>query len=253
MRIVVGSTALHHHGIHLRKTIKDLDVFVDSPDSANDGDDFIVMPVDILQMFDGDIATADEIYTIKCSHLGWDEHKVGYSQFGGSTLWDKHKRDVMALSRFCKIKPELYAALTNHWRKELGNKDYLCLNKDADDFFNDKVRYVYEHDELHRMVAAPNRPLYEKILKDDCDVLVSKEKFEQLSFEDKINLFHEEITVIAIERYIVHGMMPLNAWNHALKKTITRLTKNWACDFICANMSHYMKPKYNLNILEEKG
>ncbi|AUR85798.1 hypothetical protein NVP1081O_063 [Vibrio phage 1.081.O._10N.286.52.C2] len=249
MRIVTGSSALHQHGINLRKTIKDVDVFVDSPTSARPTDDLIVIPLAIMEMFESDVATPDEVYTIKCSHLGWDEHSVGKSQFGGSKLWDKHKRDVIALSTMCNIKPELYAALTEHWRTVIGNKPYLSLEQKAESFFNDNVAYVYDHDELHRLVAAPNAPLFEKILKDGCEVSVSKAKFDSLTFDEQIRLFHEEITVIAIERYIVHGHPKLFAWTCALKKTVTRLTKNWASDFICSNMRHFIKPRYNLDVV----
>lgn len=249
MRIVVGTTALKEHGIKYRAP-KDVDVFVDDINDIQPNDDYIMMPSSIMGLIpcvDG-YATPDAVYTIKCSHLGWDSHDIGRSPFGGSTLWDKHKRDVLALSTFCEIIPSLFNALTDHWRCELGNKEYLNLNRSKDEFFNDHVEYKYDHDELHAMVSAPNEPIYKKILKDGSDVMVCKEKFTLLAFDEQVKLFQEEICTIAIERYVIHGMPALKAYNSALKKTITRLTKNWASDFITSNMQYFKKPMYNLYI-----
>lgn len=182
------------------------------------------------------VITLDTLYTIKCSHLGWDNPK-----------WDKHKADVLYLKETgCEIIQPLYRALIEHWKEIFGNKEFLTLNMDKDEFFNDYVNYKIDHDKLHELVAYPNEPMYNKCLKDGCDVLIDKDKFEQLDHHDKIKMFREEITVIAIERWLMNDKCYISwfqAYIKSLRKTITNLTKNWACEFIIEHLDEFVKPR----------
>ena len=60
-------------------------------------------------------------------------------------------------------------------------------------------------------------------------------------------MFREEITVIAIERWLVHdnSISWYQAYTLSLKKVITRLTKKWACDFIIFNLDEFIRPDYS--------
>ena len=99
--LIVGSTALEKFGIHRREP-KDFDVWI-TEDEEPVGD-FFVVTQDVLNMVpnvDG-YATPDAIYTIKCSHFGWD------------VLWEKTKQDILWLkSKGGKVIPELYFKLKN--------------------------------------------------------------------------------------------------------------------------------------------
>jgi hypothetical protein len=183
-------------------------------------------------------ATPDAIYTIKCSHAGWD------------IKWEKTKADILYLKRKgCKILPELHKELVAMWKVKHGNKSFLSLKSSKTMFFDDNVTYVYNHDYLHELVAAPGTPIYKDVLMKDEQVMVDKDKFNALPFDRQVRMFREEVAVIACERWLINpvnrGKFSLKqAWNLSLKKTITNLTKGWATDFIVHNLEHFVQPGY---------
>lgn len=248
--IIVGSTALKHFNLN-RCEPKDVDRWWSEKDLPAGIEDDCFLPNHIIQMVptkDG-YATPDAILTIKCSHLPWD------------IKWEKTKNDIIWLKeKGCQIIPSLYMALKGHWEEVHGDKSFLSLGKSKDDFFNDHVQYVYDHDYLHEVVASPAKPMYQRCLKDGHDVLIDVDKFHRMPFEDQVRMFREEVSVIAIERWLVnpHWKGKLDWWKAyqlALKKTITRLTKGWACDFMVHNLEHFILPKWeyfrNVRNLEE--
>ena len=112
MIIVVGSRALSMHGINLRTSESDFDLWAESLDDIppfpeDVSPDAKVIPLDILKEIPTTssylfrYATPDAIYTIKCSHLGYS-----------NPMWNKHKLDILALkNKGCKIIPKLYEKL----------------------------------------------------------------------------------------------------------------------------------------------
>ena len=257
--VVIGSYALMKHNFPFRREPKDVDIattgteFLENP-SPTLKVDKIIFPPELLDMIptrEG-YATPDAIYTLKCSHFGWD------------IKWDKTKADILYLkAKGCKLIPELYHNLKSYW--QITNKDLragLSLNQGKEEFFTDNVNYVVDHDWLHELVAYPNEPLYTRVLKDGKEVLTDRAKFDKLNKEDQIRLFREEITVIAIERWLINPYYRGNvswyaAYKLALKKTILTLTKGWATDFILLNLEDFVKPdfsyfKYPIEVLEEK-
>jgi hypothetical protein len=253
MIIIVGSTATFFHEV-TSMSPKDLDVWGDleiPPYSC----DYSQMPDEVMnEVIHVDyFATPDSIYTITLSHLGWDSGRNDLSPHGGSLQWDKYKKKALMLKYLgYKIIPKLYEVLIEHWKKEFGNKEFLSLKKNDKEFFNDYVKYVYKHDDLHEMVSYPNRPIYSRCLLEGEEVLIDKSQFDLLSFEDKVKMFKEEITVIAIERFLLHtDNSELVCYLMSLKKTITNLTKGWATEFIIFNLEHFklpdMKMFYNFN------
>jgi hypothetical protein len=179
------------------------------------------------------IPSISALYTLKCSHLGWDIH------------WDKTKWDVLQLGHLCDFNliDELYDVLVTYWKTVNGSKDHLNLSKPKSEFFDDFVETQYDHDYLHELVAYPNPPMYTNCLKDGEEVLISKAKFDILSHESKVRMFREEIAVIAAERWLLNpksDLTILQAYNAALKKTIVSLTKNWATDFIICNLKDFV-------------
>lgn len=246
--VIIGSTALREQGIDLRVP-KDVDVMTTE---IVPGRDCIVVPKSIIKLIPTShcYATPDAVYTIKCSHLGWD------------IKWQKHKNDVLYLKSIgCKLLPELYNALVKHWREVNGNKEFLNMYKKKSDFFNDYVPYVYDHDYLHELVAYPDPPVYTNCLIDGEEVAIDKDKFFKLSLEQQLRMFKEEISVIAAERWLIPpklcGKYSLRkAYSLALHKTITSLTKNWATDFLIEHLDYFVKFEYNyfehlLNTIKE--
>lgn len=246
MYAIVGSTAIHYNKLKFRPA-KDLDIWTDDADlyeteQVRTGVDVKIIPTHILKMLrlNEGYCSADTVYTIKCSHLGWK-----------NPMWSKHKVDIINLkSQGCELIPELYKALVEYWKVELGNKDFLNLKQDKDEFFTDNVPYVYDHDWLHEQVSYPNPPMYTNCLREGEDVMIDREKFDLMPFEDRVRMFREEVVAIAIERYIVNPNVKgrytwTKAYHLSLHKTITQLTKGWATDFMVCNLEHFVKPEYS--------
>jgi hypothetical protein len=256
VRVVVGSTALYQHGIITRQP-NDLDVWVTSDEvlSEDMSCDSKVLPDYIFSLletteFDHQLskvselhpciaATPDTIYTIKCSHLGWS-----------NPMWEKHKRDVLYLKiAGCNIIEPLYEALVEYWKEKLGNKEFLSLDKSKVDFFTDHVDYKYDHDYLHTLVAHPHPPVYTRVLKDGCEVMIDRDKFFLLSHDDQVRMFKEEIATIALERWVLNpywrgGVSWYKAHKLSVQKTITNLTKGWATDFLVRNLDEIYRPEF---------
>lgn len=238
MRLIVGSTALAFAGVPIR-VAKDLDVICDVFEGR---DDEILIPSEILQKFRhvGGYVVPDHLLTLKLSHMGWQTHKEQYK------VWQKHKQDVVYLLNLgYTIDVELYHTLVAFWKQEKGNKEFLSFDKTSEEFFDDHVVYVYDHDYLHDCIKYP--PTYISCLEDGEEVEICEEKFNTLPFSDKISFFKEEITVIAIERWVVHSTTTwYRAYQLSLEKTITRLTKDWMTDFILLNLGHFLQPDVEL-------
>lgn len=247
MLLTVGSLPASLLGIARRNPV-DLDYWTDDKDlyeRFKGKADIKLLPEYIMRSlptgYHGNTIslTKDALYTIKCSHLGWSNPQ-----------WSKHKLDALYMKeKGCEIILPLYHVLVNYWEIELGNKSFLSLDKSKNMFFNDFVDYQYDHDYLHEVVAYPDRPAYEKCLKDGHEVLTDKNKFDKLSFEEQVKMFREEITVIALERWYLNsywfdrGITWMKAYSLALQKTITNLTKGWATDFIVLNLEYFNVPE----------
>lgn len=249
MVIIAGSTALNYHGIYIREA-KDKDVLLPLGKGVKVGDkeDKIYLPDEVLKSiphYNG-YTTLNGLYTLKCSHLAWD------------IKWQKHKNDVLYLKAIgCKIIEPLYGKLVQYWKEVNGNKKFLNMYKKKSDFFNDYVPYIYDHDYLHELVAYPNKPMYVSCLKEGEDVAIDKGKFDQLTLDQQLRMFREEISVIAAERWLIPPKLVgkyswRKAYSLALHKTVTALTKNWASDFIIRNLDYFVKPdiKYFKHLFE---
>jgi len=204
--------------------------------------DLKTIPHSILNLFSGTYPTLDELYTIKCSHLGYD-----------NVMWAKHKSHILKMkSKGATLVPKLYQALLKHWKLELGNKEFLNLDKSKEEFFTDHVNYRFNHDYLHTVVASPHKPIYEAYVKTGSDVLLCRDKLSSVPTEHLILMFKEEINTICLERWLLNeywlktDLNIAKAHSLALKKTITNLTKGWATNFIVENLDSFVKPDYDV-------
>lgn len=258
--IIVGSAALKQ--VLDWREPRDIDAF-STPSDVCHSWDIIEVPLHILNLIPVygvqchlynevdetwyPCATKDAVYTIKMSHLGWD------------IKWKKHYNDVRNLSKLgAKLLPNLYEALVKHWTEVNGNNPNLSLYKKKGDFFNDAVPYVYDHDYLHMVVAWPKQPAYTLCLKEGEDVMIDKDKFFSLLLKQQLRMFKEEITVIAAERWLINPVCAgkyhwLQAYDMALHKTITALTKGWATDFMLKHLDFFSRPEYSYfyNLFDE--
>lgn len=237
MEILVGSQVLAQHipGVIPRDT----DYFSDTPIP---GAETFYHP--LLEEYtwengkENSVATLDELYTIKVSHSYWELRN-------GS--WGKHIKQMMEMKNHgAKFIPELHDLLYRIWEETHGKKK-ANLEKEPEEFFTSTVKRFYEHDSIHAAVAYGDEPLFNKILRDGHKVAVSREKFEALPHEEKLNLVREEVFATALERQVIpaggEGWRAAYPW--ALKMTLTSFSKGWFATFIALHFDELCRCPLN--------
>lgn len=234
--LLIGSQALARAGLKPREP-RDTDFWKVGEGTAikGRGVEIHYVPQDILDLVEQsepNVASPNAVYTIKCSHANWDIH------------WQKTMSDIRYLrKKGAKKDVKLYSALYKHWLLVHDNKSRLSLAKTKEDFFTDGVQYIIDHDKLHEIVAPMGVPMYTIVRKEGEEVLIDREKFNNLEKYSQLRLFLEEVHVIMAERYLIptnFEMSNIEAYHRALKKTIVDLTKNWAHEFMVDNYEFYM-------------
>ena len=169
------------------------------------------------------VADLNTLALIKRSHLWrdyqWDKHITHYH---------KHLKQHLLQSDLPHV--EERAKLT----REKYPQGQPRLNQTNEDFFDDAVAKVYDHDWLHELAAYYDKPLYTRLKHDDSKAWCEKDLWEQLSTEDKQRCVAEEAYVIATERYLVRTNWEFSyrgAYLSALKKICTTLTSGWFRDY----------------------
>lgn len=182
---------------------------------------------------------------IKRSHLTVANH------------WRKHVEDYYAIKSFLDgvgyrqpTAEEIKILEARVLEVDRNYPSRVNLNMENDAFFDRsaKIGRVYEHDEIHKVVAYYDVPLFEKIKTDPKKAMTNKKIFfTQLSLEDRLRTVREECYVIALERYLI----PANvfddkekiqeAYLSALEKICTTLTKGHFREFA---INHYPELKY---------
>lgn len=236
MLTLIGSTAARRWFDDFRKP-NDVDWHTDEPGYHPVSGDVFYDPR--LGQWDwGDVATPEELYTMKISHSFWEIH--------GPRNWDKHASDIIFFQRKgIEFNRDLYDIVLPIW-KDIHKKNPTNLNQNKDNFFKDAVKRKYDHDSLHRSVAyTTGEPLYEKFLKDGSDVMTDWSKFMALGHEDALRAVREEIYATALERIMIpnnYKGSPSAAYWWALRRTATSLFKNeWAL-FLMLNLDELARP-----------
>lgn len=242
MKVLVGSAALSQH-IDLGREPKDFDYFTNQemPKEVDGKRVECFFHPELMRWFSGKrtIATLNELYTIKVSHVFW-ELKNG--------SWDKHMYDIRIMQRHgAELIPELFDLLYPIW-ENLHGKKKVNLDQEPEDFFNKRVRRKYEHDSLHASVAYYDEPLFNRILRDGHKVAVDKEKFFALDHIDKLRLVREEVFVLALERHLIPKDFKDNvvrAYMVSLRKLITQYSTGWFPLWIVQHYDELRKPEVN--------
>lgn len=233
--LVVGSTAMQKY-VPERK-VKDLDTFSWNPEI---GDSFWHPSLlDWLSIGTDRLATLDELYTLKVSHCGWELK---------NNTWSKHMNDVVSLRQAgARLDLNLFKLLYPIWEDVHGSKK-LNLTKEKDDFFDDAVTRIYDHDSIHDSVAYGSKPMYVQTLKPGSSVAVDMNYIKAMPFEDQIKLYREEIYATALERLVIpsnYKYSPMGAYLWAARRTITSLTRGWSSRFLIENWDIFRKPDCN--------
>jgi hypothetical protein len=122
---------------------------------------------------------------------------------------------------------------------EFGNR-HPKLKQSNEDFFDDNVEKVYDHDYLHELYAHHDRPLFERLKHEggESSAWCSKDLWDELGFVDQVRCVAEETYVIATERFLIPDQWKGNykyAYYRALRKVCTTLTSGWFRDFALDN------------------
>lgn len=255
-KTLIGSLAAIHWFPDFPREPKDIDFVSDSPIGKMNPNLYLPSPIPKMkvEVYDNEvllnwfgarqIASPDELYTIKVSHSHWNIH------------WTKTMFDIKFFqNKGCKLISELYDSLYKAWEIKHGKKK-VYLNVENEKFFNEHVTRIVNHDWLHEQVMYYNEPMFNKIKKDTSKAMIDKDMFFALDYEDRIKTCREEIKVISVER---HGI-PNNfrvpskaAYIRAAKDLITRMSKGWFPKFIVENWSVIGTPdetNYYKNIRE---
>jgi hypothetical protein len=172
------------------------------------------------------VVSLTDLYTLKLSHSFWDIN------------WSKTMSDISFFqSEGVDYDPHLLELLYGDWLRIHGTKR-VNLNKGNDDFFNKHVKRRYVHDDVHRAVSYHDEPLFTRIQIRPDTAMVSKRLFEELSFDDKLNICREEAYVIALERYLLPNHLRGSykaSYNKAMRVLVTQLSKGWFPEFIVTN------------------
>lgn len=240
--LIIGSTAAAHWYRDWREP-KDFDVMASAEDAVPPspegmwGDVFVHPRIaDLRPLPAGVYATPSELYTLKHSHAYWELRN-------GS--WSKHMADLLTLKRRgAKLIESWHDVLYEIWEDIHGRK-VVDLTKEADEFFADAVKRVYDHDSIHRSVAyEPGRPIYEGLLKEGKSVQMDMARAWRLPFDDQVKLFREEIYATALERIVIprdYRTSPGAAYQWALRRTITSLTRGRSAKFIVENFDIFCR------------
>ncbi len=239
--MIIGSTALKHWFPDLPREPADLDEWVESSEPNTRKRETHWHPIfgDIIRVHGNPVyAPPNLLLTIKMSHAPWSD-----------VHWDKTMSDIGFLQRKgAQMDWWSYRRLYSHWEQVFGAKR-AYLSKDNDAFFDDGVKRVYVHDDLHRAVAFYGSPLYEKLKPDLGKASCSADLFTALNREDQVKCIQEEAFVVALERFLIpcdFAMSSYAAYRQALKLLATQMTKGF---FARAILTYWLdlspKPSYD--------
>lgn len=187
------------------------------------------------------IASLGTLALIKRSHL-WRDYK-----------WDKHitqyhKHMLKFSFGYRKEFLEERIKLT----KEAYPQGQPSLMKTNEDFFDDAVAKVYDHDAIHELAAYYKEPLYLKLKRDFSKAWCEADLWDNLSHNDQLKCVAEETYVIATERFLVRKNWDYPyklAYLEALKKVCTTLTSGYfrdkAIDYYPQIVSLFDTEKFN--------
>jgi hypothetical protein len=246
-KVLIGSRAIEHHlGVgSLKRSPKDWDYLLLQPqtnDDTIDGNGILN-----YYAFSSNIASLDEIYTLKVSHSPW--------VINGLADWHKHLRDIKFLrDKGCQVIEPLHKVAYEQWELRKGAKN-VNLNQEKEQFFANSVDRYFEHDSVHEAVALGSKPAFYNILSQGETVKASQQLFEQLTNNEKSRLVFEEAVVLSLERdliapYMANNLTPTLAeiyvsYRKQLRLLITQYSKGWWPRWMIENYFILLNPPLN--------
>lgn len=207
-------------------------------------------------LFMATVAKPEALMAIKRSHLTWPrfwcKHIADYHRFkaAGYSMGEWEEGCRLRYAEKLRHDPPTPQTSLN-----VSNNKFFHVSEEA-------LRRTYNHDDLHRVVAYYDRPLYERSKPDLGKALMSRHKFERLPRLDQLRTVREEAMAIALERRIIPLIQDLQglvgaglidkvrvpasrtaeAYDYALRRICTTLTRGWFRDFAIENWPDVKMP-----------
>lgn len=161
--------------------------------------------------------------------------KLSHRYKKDSVHFQKTRKDILSL-RKQGVKLDDYLSKVLVERQRLMNPAGYKLNTTKANFFVDNVPYKYDHDSLHLAVSYPLNPAYTFYMQDGAEVMCDKDKFFEIPECIRLQGVFEEACVLALERAIIpHNTDPTKAFEIALEKVCTSITKGWFREYAWEN------------------
>lgn len=230
---------VNHDGIKhgLRISGKPVEVELAEPGKSNE----MLMKLStgpMTSLFGCDVQVADPavLIAVKKSHMNLPIN------------WWKHITDYHRLKALHPVMTDLHEKAWKLRRVESetrwGRMPKVNLMVSNEEFFGKSqkvVNRVFVHDDLHLSTCFYDRPMYERLKKDQSLAWCDGKLFDALSHGDKIKCVQEEAFSIALERKVIPAMnegLQFSAdlaFRHAIERIGTTLTTGWFREFTQEN------------------
>jgi len=287
--LIVGSKALKHHFPQINREVKDIDIIGTNdnikylinallPRKVRETKHITTL-IDIQKQNEFfntknvEILNADNSESLR-KYINYDTHN-GYLGNGlrfasPEVILSLKKSHIHFPIKFDKHISD-YCFLINHFNgvdklsditklnfketeERVGKLRTPSLNKSTKEFFGQSDGFVqtfFIHDDIHRVMAHYDMPLYERMQKDSTLAKCEKDMWNEFTFEDKCKCVLEEAYVIALERKVLPSVFggkkwvsPEEAINWSLMRVCTTLCSGWFRQFATDN---YLKIKDFIN------
>jgi len=283
--LVVGSKALNYHFPDLKREVKDIDIIGTkddikylintlSPENIRETESITTLfniqtPNDFFNTKNVEILNADNSEALS-EYIKFDtqDGKLGSglryaspevllslkkSHINFPIKFEKHIQDYNFL--LDKLKEDKLQKITKINFKEterrVGELKTPSLKKSTMSFFGQSdgyVKYFYIHDDIHRVMAHYDRPVYEDMQVDSSSAWCEKDMWNRFSFEKKAKCVLEEAYVISLERKIIpmlNGCGEIisskKAFDWAIMRICTTLCSGWFRQFATDNYTEIVK------------
>ena len=298
--LVVGSKALNYHFPDLKREVKDIDIIGTkddikylintlSPEKIRETESITTLfnvqtPNEFFNTKNVEILNADNSEALS-EYIKFDtqDGKLGSglrfaspevllslkkSHINFPIKFEKHIKDYNFL--LSKLKEDKLSKITKtnfkETEKRVGELRTPSLKKSTMNFFGQSdgyVKYFYIHDDIHRVMAHYDRPVYEDMQVDSSSAWCEKDMWNKFSFEKKAKCVLEEAYVIALERRIIpmlngcgEVVSSKKAFEWALMRICTTLCSGWFRQFATdnyVNILEYYNPNYVQKFLKAES
>lgn len=143
-------------------------------------------------------------YLIKKSHIKTPVHFE--KNYGDYVRLSRHvNSSILELFMNDKLVRKFYDYRYDEAKKRFEDRQKrINFNVPNEKFFKKSENFrIFDHDNLHILIAENGVPVYTKCKRDPSKALINNDMYFDLSFKDQVRMVQEEATVIGIERFFL--------------------------------------------------